>query len=303
MDGISGRQKRGALFRVFLPAVLLGAVLGVGGWTIASNWSAQAATRAPAAKARPAAGATKYDRVLGNIYYKVPPGYRAVQSKGGVYMARAAEIAAGNVTGALLITPGLPFNAALRADLKSEGKTKFVEAMALILAAAADDKNAKVSNPQSVNDAAKDGYEGYSVAVTTRDKDAGKTRYAQVIVTLSGDRIEGFMRIAYDEVGNLEPFTPGFQALASSIEFKNAGAPLPTRLAAALPTDLATLQAKAKAAPAQSASNSPGRPAPRGGGGNRSCQVQYRQQCNYIGSGAYSTYSCLQVPYTPPGCR
>ena len=157
-----GTQKRGTLFRVILPAALLGAGMGVGGWMIASNWNAEAATRAPAAKGQPAVGATKYDRVLGNIYYKVPPGYRAVQSKGGVYMVRASEVEAGNITGGLLMTPGLPLTAQLKQQMQSLSKKEFVQAMALVLTGQADDaENTKLSDPESLNDGAKDGYENY----------------------------------------------------------------------------------------------------------------------------------------------
>ena len=301
MNENSGTQKRGMLFRIILPAALLGAGVGVGGWTIASNWNAEAATRAPAAKARPAAGATKYDRVLGNIYYKVPQGYRAVQSKGGVYMVRASEVEAGNITGGLLMTPGLPFNADLRQKMQSIGKKGFVQAMALLLTGQADDaENTKLSDPESLNDGAKDGYENYSVIVISKDKDSGKTRYVQLIVTLTGGRIEGVMRLAYDDVTHLEPFTAGLQALGDSMEFKNAGAPPPTRLAAALSTDLAAIRPKAPAAQsASSEGDSAARPAK---GRPKSCAIYYRQQCNYTGVGAFQNHNCFTVPATPAGC-
>ena len=301
MDVNSGAQTRGMLFGVFLPAALLGTGMGVGGWMIASNWNAQAATRAPAAKARPAAGASKYDRVLGNIYYKVPPGYRAVQTGGGVYMVRASEIEAGNVTGGLLMTPGLPFSADLEQKMQSIGKQGFIQAMALVLTGQADDaENTKLSEPESLNDGAKDGYENYSVIVISKDKDSGKTRYVQLLVTLTGDRIEGVMRLAYDDVGHLEPFTAGLQALGDSMEFKNAGAPPPTRLATTLPTDLSSIRPKvAPAQSASSASESATRPVK---GRPKSCAIYYRQQCNYTGVGAFQNYNCFTVPATPAGC-
>ena len=301
MNENSGTQKRGVLFRVILPAALLGAGMGVGGWTIASNWNAEAATRAPAAKGRPAAGATKYDRVLGNIYYKVPPGYRAVQTGGGVYMVRASEVEAGNVTGGLLMTPGLPFTPDLRQKMKSIGKPGFIQAMALVLTGQADDaENTKLSEPESLGGGAKDRYENYSVIVISKDKDSGKTRYVQLIVTLTGDRIEGVMRLAYDDVANIEPFAAGLQALASSMEYKNAGAPPPTRLAAALPTDFASI--RPKAAPAQSTSSAGNSAAIPAKGRPKSCAVYYRQQCSFTGVGAFQNYNCFTVPATPPGC-
>ncbi len=301
MDQNRRAQRRGMLFRVILPAALLGTGMGVGGWMIASNWNAQAATRAPAAKARPAPGATKYDRVLGNIYYRVPPGYRAVQTGGGVYMVRASEVDAGNVTGGLLITPGLPFNAELKQKLQSVSKKEFVQAMALLLTGLADDaETTKMTDPQLGNDPAKDGYEGYTVIVESKATEAGQTRHMQVAVVLSGDRIEGFMRLAYGEITNLEALTPGFQALASSIEFRNTGAPPPTRLAAALSTNLAAIRPKAPAA--QSASGAITSTAKPGKGRPKSCAVYYRQQCNFTGVGAFQNYNCFTVPATPAGC-
>ncbi len=296
-----GTQRRGMFFGVLVPAALLGTGMGVGGWMIASNWNAEAATRAPAAKARPAAGATKYDRVLGNIYYKVPSGYRAMQTGGGVYMVRASEIEAGNVTGGLLITPGLPITAQLKQQMQSVSKKEFVQAMALLLTGQADDaENTKLSDPESLNDGAKDGYENYSVIVISKDKDSGKMRYVQLIVTVTGDRIEGVMRLAYDNVTHLEPFTAGLQALGDSMEYKNAGAPPPTRLAAALPTDLATI--RPKVAPAQSASSASDSSAQPVKGRPKSCAIYYRQQCNYTGVGAFQNYNCFTVPATPAGC-
>lgn len=296
-----GTQRRGMFFGVLVPAALLGTGMGVGGWMIASNWNAEAATRGPAARARPTARATKYDRVLGNIYYKVPSGYRAVQTGGGVYMVRASEIEAGNVTGGLLITPGLPITAQLKQQMQSVSKKEFVQAMALLLTGQADDaENTKLSDPESLNDGAKDGYENYSVIVISKDKDSGKTRYVQLIVTLTGDRIEGVMRLAYDDVTHLEPFTAGLQALGDSMEFKNAGAPPPTRLAAALSTDLATI--RPKVAPAQSASSASDSSAQPVKGRPKSCAIYYRQQCNYTGVGAFQNYNCFTVPATPAGC-
>ncbi|MBK7284796.1 MAG: hypothetical protein IPI83_10815 [Sphingomonadales bacterium] len=70
------------MWRVALPAALLGAVLVGSGWMLASQGGAEAAPRKAAG--RPAVAATKYDRVTdsGNVFYKVPAGYKAVSAEG-----------------------------------------------------------------------------------------------------------------------------------------------------------------------------------------------------------------------------
>lgn len=284
---------------IVVPAALVGAVLGGGGWILVSQGGAEAAPRKAAA--RPTA-TTKYDRVTdsGNVFYKVPAGYVAVKQKGGVIMVPRADIAAGNLNGYLLLTDGLQFDAGMKAKIKASGKNAAVQAMAIAIGNLAADPNAKLSTPQPGNsDPARDGYEAYNLVSISDDKDAGKKRFIQYSIYLVGDRAEIAMRVAYGAQQRLEPLAAGFEALNVSMEFRSNGAPPPARLAAALPTDLAAITPKPKPAPAQSAGNRQS----KGGGGGRNCGVtQYRQQCSYIGAGAFANYSCLPVPYTPAGC-
>ncbi len=288
----------GRLWRVALPAALVGAVLGGGGWMLASQGGAEAAARKAAA--RPAA-ATKYDRVTdsGNVFYKVPAGYVAVRQRGGVIMVPRADIAAGELNGYLLLTDGLRLDAGMKAKMKAAGKATAVSAIAIAVGNLADDPGAKLTPPQLANDTAKDGYEAYTFVSKSEDNDAGKKRFTQYAIFLVGDRAEIAMRVAYGSQEMLEPLLAGMDALTASMEFRNAGAPPPARLAAALPTDLTAITPKPKPVPAQSA----GSRNTKNGSGGRNCGVtQYRQQCSYVGAGAYANYSCLRVPYTPAGC-
>jgi hypothetical protein len=269
---------------------------------LASQGGAEAAPR----KAAPVT-ATKYDRVTdsGNVFYKVPEGYVAVKQKGGVIMVPRADIAAGELNGYLLLTDGLQLDAGMTAKMKAAGKTTAVSAIAVAVGNLADDPDAKLSTPQPGNSKpARDGYEAYSLVSISDDKDAGKKRFVQYAIYLVGDRAEVAMRVAYGSQERLEPLLAGMDALTYSMEFRNAGAPPPTRLAAALPTDLAAITPKPKPAPAQSASAG----GSQSKGGGRSCRVQYRQQCSHVfqRSSGYGfpifNYNCHPVPYTPAGC-
>jgi hypothetical protein len=118
------------------------------------------------------------------------------------------------------------------------------------------------------------------------------------VILVTGERAEVIMRVAYDSKARFDSMLNPFNALITSIEPGNSGAPAPTRLAAALPTDLAAITPRPKPAPKQN-ERAAGDPAKTNGGG-RNCQVQYRQQVYFIPSGGVSTY---MVPYTPAGCR
>ena len=211
-----------------------------------------------------------------------------------------ARIANGELNGYLLLTDGLQLDAGMTAKMKAAGKTATVSAIAVAVGTLADDPDAKLSTPQPGNsNPARDGYEGYVLVSQSQDKDAGKTRFAQYAVFLVGGRAEVAMRVAYGSRDKLDPLLAGMDALTYSMEFRNAGAPPPARLAAALPTDLAAITPKPKPAPAQSASAG----GSQSKGGGRNCGVtQYRQQCGYVGAGPYANYSCIPVPYTPAGC-
>lgn len=274
----------GRIWRVALPGALLGSVLGGGGWMLASQGGAEAAPGRPAV-------APRYDRVFGNIYYKIPAGYRAVQQKDGVIMVRQSDLVSGNLGGVLLITPGFPLDAAIKAKIKANGKKVTVQALAIAAGNLAEDPKAKLTEPQSVNDAAKDGYEGYSLISRSQDKNAGKTRYTQYLIILTSNRADVIMRVAYGSQTNYDVLNAGFDALARSIEPKNSGAPAPTKLAGPLPSDMAAIMPKPKPAPAQVAGA--GKTAPKSGG--RSCRIVQRQMCSG-GIGTSLGYFCNTYP-------
>jgi hypothetical protein len=189
---------------------------------------------------------------------------------------RQADLISGELGGFLTITQGFPLDAKIKAQFKANGKKTAIQAIAIAVGNLADDPDAKLTEPQLVNDAAHDGYEGYSLQSRSQDKDAGKTRFTQYVIILTADRADVIMRVAYDSQANYAAFNAGFESLATSIEPKNSGAPPPARLAAALPTDLAAITPKPKPAPAQSASAG----GSQSKGGGRNCRVtQYRQQC------------------------
>lgn len=227
------------VWRVALPAVLAGAVLGGGACMLASQGGAEAAPR----KAAPVT-ATKYDRVTasGNVFYKVPAGYTAVQQKGGVIMVPRRDIAAGELNGYLLLTEGLQLDAGMKAKMKATGKATAVQAIAIAVGNLADDPDTKLSTPQpGKSNPDSDGYAVYNLVSISDDKDAGMKRFTQYAIFLVGDRAEIAMRVAYGSQEKLEPLLAGMNALTVSMEFRNAGAPPPTQLAAALPTDLAAI--------------------------------------------------------------
>jgi hypothetical protein len=291
-----GPVKRGggALVRIGLPAMLAGAMLAGGGWLLASQQSAEAASGK--AGVRPAVAATKYDRVTdsGNVFYKVPAGYVAVKQKGGVIMVPRAEIAAGEINGYLILTDGIVLNADMRARLKANDKKAAVHALAIAAGNLADDPGARLAEPELVNDPAGDGYEAYLLASKSVDKDAGKQRFTQYLIVLVGDRAEIAMRIAYGSLDGLVPLTDGFKSLSDSMEFRNAGAPPPSRLAPPLTTDVAAITPKQEASSQSSArqASAPGERIKAGPG--EVCGVEQRPRTRFnnlfTGGGTTSIY-------------
>jgi hypothetical protein len=278
------------MWRVALPAALVGVVLGGGGWMLASQSEADAAPGKAAARS---VTATKYDRVTasGNVFYRVPAGYKAVQQKGGVIMVPRADIAAGELNGYLLLTEGFPLDANVQAKFKASGKNAAVQALAIAIGGLADDPNAKLSVPEQVGNPARDGYEQYTLASRSEDKDAGKTRFTQYVIFLTGDRAEIAMRVAYGSADKLDGLTSGLNALLTSMEFRNAGATAPSRLAAALPTDLAVITPRPKPVPVETADADDGPPK----GGGKQCYTVQRQSC----SGGFASgmgYFCNTYP-------
>lgn len=281
--------------QVMVPAALLGAALGAGGLMLASRGSGIVA---PSNAAPTKAAATRYDRLFGNIYYKVPAGYRAVQTKGGVIMVRQADLISGELGGFLTITQGFPLDAKIKAQFKANGKKTAIQAIAIAVGNLADDPDAKLTEPQLVNDAAHVGYEGYSLQSRSQDKDAGKTRFTQYVIILTADRADVIMRVAYDSQANYAAFNAGFESLATSIEPKNSGAPPPARLAAALPTDLAVItprQEKAGGSSAQASGNA-------ASGAGVVCRVETHYR-TFFGNMAGGMPTATRYPVTQRICR
>lgn len=278
-------------FQLAIPAALVGAMLCAVAWLLA-GWGGVEAAPGKAAAHPPIA--TRYDRVFHNIYYRVPVGYRAIQQQNGVVMVRQSDLASGELRGVLMLTPGFPLDAKTQAKFKASGRKIAIQSIAVVAGNLAEDPDAKLTDPQAANDSVKDGYESYSVISKSHDKEAGKIRFTQYVIVLSRDHVDIVMRVAYGSEANYEALTAGFNALLTSIEPKNSGAPAPTRLAAALPTDMAAITPKPRAAPAQTA-DVRGNTAKSSGGGGRSCRIVQRQMC----SGGFASgmgYFCNTYP-------
>lgn len=266
------------VWRVALPAALVGAVLGGGVWVLASQGGAEAAPRK--ATARPAVAASKYDRVSdsGNVFYMVPAGYVAVKQKGGVIMVPKADIDAGELNGFLFLGNDFALDAETQAKFKASGRKTAAQALAINAGNLANDPKAKLTEPELANKPEEDGYEVYLLLSKSEDKDAGKTRFTQYAVTFVGDRISLATRTAYGSPEKLESLGAAFDALLLSMEYRNNGAPPPARLAAALPTDLTVITPNVAATAAAPAEGSPtaGRRIKPGPG--EVCRVEQKQK-------------------------
>lgn len=220
---------RGALVRGSIVALIVAGALGAGGWTFA--------LQSQAAPAQP----TKYDRVLNNVFYRVPPGFRAVRQGGAVLMVPGADLSRGEFNGFLVLTEGFALDSRNRALFKGKSRPTIVQALAIASGGLADVPGVKMSVPKLVSNPATDGYEAYLLNSESKDSDAGTDRFAQYAVFITGDRIEVAMRVAYGSAQRFASLATAFDALLHSMEFRNAGAPPPSRLAAPLPSDLTSI--------------------------------------------------------------
>ena len=282
-DATKGEQGLHGKYRKLALALVAGAIIGGG-----SSLAIRHDNMAIAAPASP----TRYDRVFGNIYYKVPSGYRAVQQAGGVVMVRTGDALAGNIQGVLIVSRGLPLTPELRKELKEKGKSVFVQGIAIALGNLSADPRAKLSNPASVNNPAQDGYEAFALNGQAYDSDAGQKRYTTFVIVMTPSRVEAFMKVGYGSEANAKLLDSGFEALTASAEFRDAGARAPSRLAPPLPTNLAAL-APAPARPVAPAASGDQSPAPARGGGN--CRIVQRQMCSG-GIGTGLGYFCNTYP-------
>lgn len=274
-----------------MAAALIATAFGVGGWMVASQWSARADARPNVTAVAP------NDRQFNNIYYKIPRGYLGAQPENGVVMARQADAASGNLGGVLIITPGFPFDARIKASLKANSRKDFVQGIAIAAGNLSQDPDAELSIPQAANDHSRDRYEAYSLKSRSQDKDAGQLRITEYRIILSDTRADVIMRVGYGTQANFDSLAVGFNYLVSSIVTKSSGAPAPTRLAAPLPTDLSALitQRSPAAAPQPSTranqSASASSPPRRGG----DCRVVQQQMC----TGGFATGRiCNTFPQT-----
>lgn len=147
--------------------------------------------------------------------------YRAVQTKGGVIMVRQADLISGELGGFLTITQGFPLDAKIKAQFKANGKKTAIQAIAIAVGNLADDPDAKLTEPQLVNDAAHDGYEGYVKPVPVTGQGCRQDAL-HPICDLTADRADVIMRVAYDSQANYAAFNAGFESLATSIEPRTA---------------------------------------------------------------------------------
>lgn len=254
----------------------------------------------PGAASSATSSPTRYDRVFGNIYFKVPAGYRAAQEKSGVFMVPEADLKAGTTGRFFIITPGIPLGSSMQEQFKAAGRKSAIQAIAISVGNLLEDPKASLSDPQSCNNPDKDGYECYTLFSKSVDKAAGgQTRFAQYLILLTGARADIVMRVAYESQDKYEALTNGFSALAASIEPANGRARPPARLAPPLPVGLAAITPKVAASPPQPASPRPGgRPAQSASRGAGTCRIVTRQKCSFSNgfSPGVGSYTCLPYP-------
>ena len=202
------------MWRVALPAALVGAVLVGRGWMLASQGGAEAAPRKAAG--RPAVAATKYDRVTdsGNVFYKVPAGYKAVSAEGAplpydrifdgnvyyripsgfgagndrrcgqcksvVMMAKSGELDARRVTGVLYLVSDMERSRTedALAEIRRIGSLEIKQNLvrAIVRQAFDEDYPFALTEPKLEKNQARNSYEMYRVSVTFD----GKTPYNRV---------------------------------------------------------------------------------------------------------------------------
>ncbi len=251
-------------------------------------------------EAAPPAPSPRYDRVFGNIFFKVPAGYRAAQEKNGVFMVPEADLRAGATGRFFIITPGIPLGTTMQAKFKAAGKKNAIQAIAISVGNLIEDPKAGLSDPQPCNNPGKDGYECYSLFSRSVDKAAGnQIRFAQYIILLTGPRADIVMRVAYGSQDKFESLNNAFSALASSIEPANGRARPPARPAPPLPMGLEAIAPKVTAAPRQPALSRPGgKPAQSSARTGGSCRIVTRQKCSFSNgfSPGVGSYTCLPYP-------
>jgi hypothetical protein len=227
------------------------------------------------AGAGPSVAAPSYDRVYGNLLYRIPSGYRAAQQQGGLFMARQDELGRGELSGVLIVPQEIP----LAGELARQPRAALAAALAATAGQLATDPKAQVSPPRLTNRPQDDGYEVYEIDSRSFDASARRERYARTLVVFVKDRIHLFIVAGYGTERAFQGQLPGFAALVASGEFRNQGRPLPPRQPP-LPASLVPVQAAA-----------PQRPGTEGG----RCRIVQRQMCSG-GVGTSLGYFCNTYP-------
>ena len=281
-----------------LPLALCAAALAISGASLLAPVTGEQAV----AQARPkASAAPRYDRdVGGKIFYRIPPGYKAISQDGAVVMFRQAELNAREIEGFLLITPPTPLDRNVRKTLEKVGKAEFARQFAANVSNIDKDKDSSLGPAVQIKSLEKDGFDAFSVAASALDEDAGKTRHSLYIIVYAGADVYLLMSAGFGSQALLKAQQPGFTALQASLGFAATGAPPPSRQAPPLPTDVQDIL---PAAPAQSAGQAlEFKPAPaparerqakRGG----QCYTVQRQMCSG-GIGTSMGYFCNTYPET-----
>lgn len=252
------------------------------------------------AQARPkgrAPAGPRYDRdVGGKIFYRIPPGYKAISQDGAVVMFRQAELAAREIEGFLLITPPTPLDNKVRRNLEKVGKAEFARQFAANISNIDKDKDSSLGAAVQIRSQEKDGFDAFSVAASALDEDAGKTRHSLYIVVYAGSDVYLLMSAGFGSQALLKAQQPGFTALQASLGFAATGAQPPARQAPPLPTDVREILPPDP--PQQAARQNPEPPPARPrSSGKGQCYTVQRQMCSG-GIGTSMGYFCNTYPET-----
>lgn len=208
-------------------------------------------------------------------------------------MVREADLASGDLGGAILITPGIALPAYIKSALRTN-RNAAIQALAIDSGGLEEDPDTKSSKPEPANDAAKDGYTSDYLVSRSKDVTTGRQRFTQYAIFIVGDRAEVAMQIGYGSQERLDVLGSGFDALLRSMEFRSAGAPPPARPTAALPTDMAAITPNQEASSQSSArqASAPGECIKAGPGEVCGVEQQPRTRFNNLfrGGGTTSIY-------------
>lgn len=214
---------------------------------------------------------------FGDVYYNVPSGWQKVEEGGFAILASPLD-RNGKPKAAIFITQGEDYSGSFRKWFYNT-------------VVQGESNETSISRSGTNRIQAKGNYEAFTMDTITRDAQ-GTQLHRKYIAANPGGRAQLFVYITYSEKAQKRYF-PQLQEFLESVQYAQLGGGNAF------------------------SGNEGGLPWLNGGGNddggsftppppvqnNGDCRPRYRQQCNYIGAGAYQTYSCQQVPYTPPGCN